>query len=127
MFSDLTYPVGINDLLKKVKMNRDKHLGIVERAQVKYREMAIDELDKMIADARSGRKFRRSVSLQVPANHVEDYDRAIGLFEMVKRSGADTIEISEEQYSQYVLDQWGWSNAFTSSNSTYVPELDYDE
>lgn len=124
---DRTFIVPLTQLLTQIKDNRGKHLAIVETAQVKYRELAIKELERQLADAKIGRKIRRSLSLTVPQNHLDDYDRIIGLFELVADGGEKTIEITEDEYAQYVRDDWGWKSQFLCSNSTYVPDLNVED
>lgn len=105
------------DLLNKVRVNRDAHRDIFLRAQEKYREAIIAELDRMLEDARSGRKISRFISLPEPEDHTEDYDRAIGMLEMELRG---EIELTETDFAIYVLDQWAWRKAWASSTASYL-------
>jgi hypothetical protein len=104
------------ELLAVMKKNRDSHRDIFLKAQEGYRKMVIQELDGMLSDARQGFEIRRSVELEEPVDKTKDYDRVIKMMEM---STADEISISETQFSQYVLDEWGWSHQFTTTNSKY--------
>ena len=38
---------------------------------------------------------------------------------MLEMSQADTVTITEQQFSQYVLDEWGWMRDFVGSTSPY--------
>ena len=51
-----------------------------------------------------------------PVSHVEDYDRAIAMLEIHTE---DTISLSAEYVSQYVLDRWNWSERFVASAMKY--------
>lgn len=105
------------ELLVAIKKNRDAHRDIFLKAQIGYRAAAIKELERMLLDARENRPIRRSIEMVEPQEHIKDYTRVISMLEM---STADEIQISEQQFSQYVLDEWGWSNQFTMSNSRYT-------
>jgi hypothetical protein len=106
-----------DELLSAIRKNRESHRGIFLKAQDGYRAAVIEELDRWLADARAGRQIKRSLALVEPEEHTKDYDRIIRMLEM---SQAETIKISERQFSQYVLDEWGWSASFTASNSAYT-------
>lgn len=103
-------------LLEIMKKNRETHRAFFLKAQEGYRVMVIEELDRMLKDARNGKRIRQHVELDEPVEHTKDYDRVISMMEM---SIADEITVSENQFSQYVLDEWGWSHQFTTTNSKY--------
>lgn len=103
-------------LLEQLRANRTEHRGIFEEAQVRYRELVIQELDVMLAEARGGRKIRRSVQLIEPEDHTADYDRVIQMLEM---SVDDKTVLDELSFNQYVLDNWRWQEQFLTSNSAY--------
>jgi hypothetical protein len=105
------------ELLAAIRKNRDTHNTTFLSAQEGYRAQAIEELDRMLKDAREGKKIRRSVELVEPEEHTRDYDRVIRMLEM---STAEEIMITEKQFSQYVLDEWGWMRAFAQSTSRYT-------
>ena len=107
-----------SELLDVLKKNRGNHRIIFLEASEGYRAAAIEELDKMLADAKAGRKIRRSLTLVEPQDQTRDYDRAIRMLEM---STDDVIELEEHDFAQYVLDDWSWKRQFLLSNSTYSP------
>lgn len=116
-FGDSKVTVRKIELLAAIRKNRDGHRDEFEQALVGYRAAAIRELDAMLVDAREGRRIRRSVELVEPQDHTKDYERVIRMLEM---STAEEIVISEVQFSQYVLDEWGWMGAFKGSTRQYV-------
>lgn len=105
-----------SELLDVLKKNRKQHRQIFLEATEGYRKAAIAELDSMLADAKDGRKIRRSLSLTEPQDQTRDYDRAIRMMEM---SQDDIIELDESDFAQYVLDDWSWKRQFLFSNSAY--------
>lgn len=100
--------------------NRSKHKDVFERAMVGYREAAIKELDQIIADARAGKKIKRSLSLIQPVDQTADYDRALRMLDL---TADDVVELEEHEFDCYVMDKWHWRNQFLSSNSAYVAGL----
>ena len=109
--------VNKQQLLEKLKENRNTHRDAFLEAQENYRKLVIQELDKMLEDARNGREIRRSITLPNPQDHTNDYDVIIGMLEF----SLDTdIQLDEYQYRNYVLDKWDWKGAFMTSNSAYL-------
>src|SRR5207244_12882206 len=98
-----TGKVKREELLTKVRSNRDAHRELFLKAQEGYRKLIIEELERMLADAREGRAIQRSVTLTEPSNHVKDYDRVITMLEM---SVDETITLEAQDFDRYVMDNW---------------------
>jgi hypothetical protein len=101
-----TVKVKREELLTKVRANREAHRDLFLKAQANYRKFIIEELDRMLAEAKAGRKIRRSIDLVQPRDHTSDYDRTIMMLEM---SVDDTIILDATEFDQYVRDVWAWS------------------
>jgi len=69
------------ELLGKIKANRALHRDIFQRALVKFRERALEELDRRLLDIRHGRKIDLYIGLPRPEDHTADYDRVIQMLE----------------------------------------------
>ncbi len=104
-------------LLEELKKNRDAHRAIFEKAVVGYRKVAIEELDRMLVEAKEGKRIRRGLELVEPMDQTKDYDRVIKMLEM---SVDDIVILDSAEFAQYVMDDWHWKDAFTASNSTYT-------
>ena len=111
-----TVKITKEELLSTIIKNRESHRKIFDEAIVGYREQAIKELDAMLAEAKEGKRIRRAVSLIEPIDQTREYDKAIKMLQM---SVDDVIELDEHQFSQYVLDDWGWKKSFLHSNRGY--------
>src|SRR5262249_50853591 len=98
-----TVKIKREELLTKERANRDAHRTLFLKAQEGYRKLVIEELDRMLADAKAGRRIVRSINLAEPANHTGDYDRILAMLEM---SVDDTITLDAQEFNQYVLDNW---------------------
>src|SRR5215831_19292135 len=114
-----TVTVKREELLTKVRTNREAHRTLFLKAQEGYRKLVIEELDRMLADARQGRPIQRSVTLTEPSNHIKDYDRIITMLEM---SVDDTIVLDANTFDCYVMDNWQWSRFALHTNTAYAAE-----
>lgn len=105
------------ELLEKLKHNRTGHRALFLKALEGYRKAVVEELQRMIDDAQSGRPIRRQLSLPEPKDYTDEYDCVITMLEM---SVDDVIELSVHHFQMYVMDKWEWSNIVSSTNSRYV-------
>ena len=105
------------ELLAKVQENRNNHRTQFEKAMDIFRADVIEELDRMIRDAKAGKEIRRIVNLPPPEDHTEDYDCVIN---MLKMSVDQEVELTNHEFSQYVMDNWQWSQAVTQSFNRYL-------
>lgn len=109
--------VDKDDLLAKVKSNREKHREIFLEALEGYRADALDVLDRQVRDLRDGKTPRIQIILDRPEDHTRDYDRVISMLEMHK---SDEFVLTETDFAQYALDDWSWKRQWALSNSGYV-------
>lgn len=105
-----------DELLARIRSNRDAHRDLFLKAQDGYRARVIEELDRMLDDAKAGRKIRRSVQMAEPQDHTADYDMVIDMLEMAT---TDSIEISQHHFKCYVRDEWNWKAAASMVNTAY--------
>lgn len=112
-----TVKVNKAKLIETVTENRSHHRSIFLEAQKGYRKQAIELLDASLKRARAGTKFKMSFMLPAPIDQTGEYDKAL---EMLKWSVDETIEIGEQAFRQYVLDDWSWSQQCSTTNSAYL-------
>jgi hypothetical protein len=103
-------------LLEAMKKNLLTHRAAFLEAQEGYREQVIKELDKALKDAREGKTFRTYIELEAPTDHSSEYETIISMLEW---SVDGTISVSQQQFNQFVLDKWVWSQQFTGTNARY--------
>lgn len=108
--------VNREELIKRLETNRTAHRDVFLEAQKRYRELAIAELDAMLAEARAGKRIRRSVTLIEPQDHTSDYDLVL---DMLGMEVGETIAISQQEFSCYARDEWAWRQQWTATNATY--------
>ena len=108
--------VNKRTLLETLKRNRAEHRKIFLEAVEGYKKEATKQLEDHLARIKSGKYYQVYVVVAQPMDQTKDYDRTIGMLEM----SLDTeIELSEQDYKSYVLDDWTWKTQFLSSNRSY--------
>lgn len=104
-------------LVATVQENRDSHRSVFEEALEGHRERWIKELEPRLHDVRRGREINQYFSLPEPEDHTDDYDR---ILTMARMSVDDVIELSEDEFGMYVMDQWSWKSNFTRTTTMYT-------
>jgi hypothetical protein len=104
-------------LLETLRINRDEHRAIFEKAQEVYRDRMIEELDRALGEAKAGRKIVRAFALPVPEDHTADFDTAIA---MVEWEVGSTVALEQHDFEQYVLNQWHWRASFAANTGSYL-------
>ncbi|PVG83742.1 hypothetical protein DDE18_05340 [Nocardioides gansuensis] len=106
-----------DEFVAKVQANRDNHRAVFEAALEGYRDRWIQELERRLRDVRRGREINQYIGLPEPEDHTDDYDRIL----MMARMQIDNvIELTEDEFGMYVMDQWSWKPHFASTTSRYV-------
>jgi len=103
------------DLLKVLTKNRKNHEKKFKKAIKEYRKQVIQHLEYAINCAKTNKKIITHILLTMPENHIEDYDRVIGMLQM---STENEITIDDIQYRHYVLDKWLWMKQFRETSSS---------
>lgn len=104
------------ELLEVIVKNRDNHKNIVAEALEGYRKDVITELERALAAAKAGKRLQRFIQFDQPIDQTREYDRTIRLLEMDTR---DEIDLTEQEFACYVMDQWQWRQQFLVGNSKY--------
>ena len=102
--------------IAKVQDNRNNHRQVFEDALEGYRERWIRELERRLHEVRRGREIDQYFKLPEPEDHTEDYDRVLTMAQM---SVDEVIELTEDEFARYVMDQWSWKHAFTRTTLMY--------
>jgi hypothetical protein len=103
-------------LIAALKKNRDGHRSQYEEAHAGYRKALIETVGRMYDDAKKGLEVAHMIHLDIPEDHTRDYDRLVGMLDM---SIDETVLITATEYSQYVMDDWGWKERFISTSNAY--------
>lgn len=108
--------VSRDELLKKVRENRDGHRVIFEEALEGWHTTVTEALASMLKDARAGKKYTPYFSIPEPQDHTREYDRVIGMLEMSKD---EELVLSASDFAMYAQDDFGWKNDFLTTASNY--------
>jgi hypothetical protein len=95
--------------------------GFVDRAQIRYREKVIEELEARLTAARDGKPIDISIfaRMPIPRSYAAEYEQAI---EELRWHTGETIELSSRDFARFVLDKWEWAQQFAASNMVYLTE-----
>src|ERR1700722_8367579 len=85
-------------LLAALRKNREGHRAVFLKAQQGWRRLCIEQLDKMLADAKAGRTFAMQIRLPAPEDHTKDYDINIQMLEM---SEDTSLVVSQKQFQNF--------------------------
>lgn len=96
--------------------NRAKHRAMFDEAIEGYRTRSIELLEEHIERIKKNKVERIMVSLPIPEDHTDDYDRAL---ENLEWTIFDTVELSAQEFDQYVRDNWRWKQEFAATTSLY--------
>jgi hypothetical protein len=105
------------ELLERLTENRARHRELFEQACDGYRKQAIEAVEERVAQIRGGKLIALAFALPLPEDHTGDYDRAIM---MVKMEVEDTIDLTESEFAQLVMDDWAWKRQWVQTTSNYV-------
>ena len=104
------------DLKAELIKNKTTHTELYTKAFAKFSDYAIEALQAALLEAKTGRGIKLHFDLPVPHDHTAEYDRAI---KMVEMSVDENLELTEQEFAMLVMDDWGWKQQFTASNSRY--------
>lgn len=111
-----TITVNKEKLIVTLEKNRHDHRQKFEGALTGYRKAAIAAFEKRLERIKAGKSFDLYVSLTEPKDQTKDYDRVI---QMLKWDVADTVELTEKQFANYVQDRWDWTDRFSETEQMY--------
>jgi hypothetical protein len=112
-----TVTMSKSKLMDALRTNRDAHRAMFEEALEAYRVTVVQELDRRLKDAKAGRKYDGFMRLEQPVDHTDDYDRVILSLDF---SLFDEVELSMQDFNQYVRDNWSWKEQFLTTSNNYI-------
>ena len=114
---EMLITVNKQELLTRMRENRDKHRKVFLDALAGYRAEALTVLEEQVASLRDGKTPEIRFTLSRPADHTRDYDRVIGMLDMDKGS---EFTLDEQTYAQYVDDDWAWKRQWLKMSNRYA-------
>lgn len=110
-----TVKVKKNDLLIKIKQNKEKHIKEFNEAKIAYKEEALKQLAKLKTDVVNG-DLKIHLELVTPIDRTQEYDKVI---EMFKWDVSDEVELTQSEFNDYVHDDNDAARQASISNSFY--------
>jgi hypothetical protein len=118
MRGELTRPLNKAALLTALENNRERHGAAFRKAKAGYIKVTTEQMKQYLTRLANGELLERAFIPAPPEDHTGDYDDAI---DMLSFPGPDdTIELTQQQFKQYVKDDWGWKDSWVTSNTTYL-------
>ena len=111
-----TVMVRKKELTEILQKNREQHTEVFEKAYKKFRSAVEGELEARLRRIRHGKAVDLQIRLPEPRNMTDTYNRALQMLEMETR---DEIELSEQEFQQFVQDDWTWKREFANTASAY--------
>lgn len=111
-----TVRIEKSKLQSAINENLITHLSEFDTAMEDYRKVATDDLKDAIKDIKNG-EIVSHLNFDVPENHKEDYDRTLTMLGM---SEDTIIELTEQEFNQYVMDDWNWKHQFMTTTANYA-------
>lgn len=106
----------VEELIQIITNNRGNHRLFYEEAFAGFKSLAEKELSRHLEAIRHGKPRSIFVNVSEPEDHTRDYDR---LLKMLTLTSDSHIELTENQFAQYVMDDWKWKQQWLTSNSKY--------
>jgi hypothetical protein len=116
MTNQITITVSKRVLVESLNKNLGTHQAIFEEALEGYRLKAIATLEENLRAVKAGKGVRVQVYMELPESHKKDYERILRMLEMDQN---DTVVLTEDQFRQYVEDDFSWQHQFLNETAQY--------
>lgn len=111
-----TITVSKSELLGHLRTNREVHIEEYNLALIAYRNTLTSAFKIAYKKAMAGEDVPHEVNVERPLSYKNSYDTAIAQLEW---HTGDVIELDQNEFKQYVLDDWHWKLAFVASTNLY--------
>jgi hypothetical protein len=112
------------DLLEVIKKNRDNHRSIFLKACEGFQKEMLKRLAQKMKVIRAGKLVDSHVGLPIPEDHTSDYNRVLKMIELDTR---DTLQLTEMEFTQFVMDDWAWKHQWVTTNANYTSMVMADD
>jgi len=104
------------DLIKKINENKETHIKAYAKAEIAYKKEALKQLSELTEKVNNG-DMKVRLNLTTPVDNRNNYDKIIGMFEW---DVEDEVELSQQEYNEYILDETEAARHALMSNSAYL-------
>lgn len=102
-------------LIDQIEVNKENHIKDYEEAVIAYAKEGEKQLKKLLKEVRGG-SLNIKLQLVSPVNKADEYDKLIEMFSWETR---DEIELTRDEFNEYVLDESSFAIQSKFLNSTY--------
>jgi len=109
-----------NELLEKLKENREKHLKeynkaieLYDKAKKEYLNTMKEQIESRLNGNNLDINFNIRMNVSQPVSYAKQYDSAIRMLEM---STSELVYLNSSEFNQYVLDDWAWKQSWINNN-----------
>lgn len=104
-------------LLPIVVENKNKHNEVFNLAVSGYWQKAENILSDKLEKVKNKERIENSLGLSYPVSYENDYNRVIRMLELTNEK---EIDLSSNEFDQYVRNEWSWKNVFISNSLSYA-------
>jgi len=109
--------INKGELLDILTENRTKHEAEYKDAYEGYLKACVKSLESHLKRFKAGECEKVKWKEVPPVNQTKDYDRVIY---MLNLSVDEVIELTSDEFQNYVQDDWHWKEHWGLSNSKYM-------
>ena len=108
-----------DELIKKIKENKETHIKEFNEAVIAYKEAALKQLAALTKDADGG-ALDIKLDLITPVNNADNYDKIIEMFEWEVN---EVVELEQDEFKEYVQDETDFAVQARMSNTFYSASM----
>lgn len=118
--TNMTVQVPKKQLFDVLYTNRQNHEAAYKESSEGYRQTLLSQLANILSDLKIGKDvqadLRRVMMLPKPKSYSTEYGRVLKMLEL---HTGETMAIDEDQFKNYIEDDWSWSDEFAASTRAY--------
>ena len=112
-----TVRINKGELIEALTANRKTHKLEYEVSIRGWKEECIGKLEQLLQHIKDGALPDASIHIPQPDDHTKDYDLAL---KMLNMSVDNVVELTSEQFNQFINDDWEWKARWSASNMKYL-------
>lgn len=106
------------ELIRILTENRAIHIKEYAEMMIEYKKEIIAECQKLQEfNMAATSDFKKRLTSSEPVSNEQEYDTILSMLSM---SIDSNISLSTNEYTQYVLNEWFFTNSFEMSKSAYI-------
>ena len=110
-----TIKVEKDKLIQQIKENKERHIKEFDVAVIAYKDEALRQLTNLTTRVKEG-AVDAELDLVTPVNNAENYDKIVEMFQWEVEK---EVELSQNEFNDYVQDETEFAMAAKYSNSFY--------